>query len=46
MMCLAANAERTETQCLSLLENVGLRIYGVWMKDEKAGSFIEAVLEG
>ena len=46
MVCLAASAERTETQWLSLSGGVGLRINGVWTKGEKAGSLIEAVLEG
>ena len=46
MMCMAASAERTETQWLSLLGSVGLRINGIWTKGEKVGSLIETVLEG
>ena len=45
MMALAASSERTEAQWRSLLQSVGLKIAGIWMKEPGVQSLIEAVLE-
>ena len=45
MMALAASSERTEAQWRNLLQSVGLKIAGIWMKEPGVQSLIEAVLE-
>ena len=44
MMGFAASRERTEGQWRELLGGVGLRVTGVWTKDVRFESLIEAVL--
>ncbi|KAL9604218.1 MAG: hypothetical protein Q9219_000616 [cf. Caloplaca sp. 3 TL-2023] len=41
MMATVASAERTETQWRRLIESVGLRVAGIWVKDPACESLIE-----
>ncbi|KAJ4355342.1 hypothetical protein N0V95_003017 [Ascochyta clinopodiicola] len=45
MMAMLVNRERTKSQWTVLFESVGLKIAGVWTKDENSESIIEVVLE-
>jgi O-methyltransferase domain len=45
MMALVASAERTEAEWRELLRSVGLKVAGIWTKDNGVEGLIEAVLE-